>query len=677
MKPYDSKDHPVGAATRALGRAGGPFWLPGSPRLRRATLGLMDAVLIAGGLALNFELWLRFRHGRIPEQYVSLFLHVVVPIILIRVGMFALFGLYRSMGARAGARELLLIAAANTLATAIITALNFSLPLIPRLGTFPLGGAGGGLLRLPWGVVFSDWTLSILTISGVRLLRAEVARRVPLMAAAEGARRALIIGAGPTGERVAADLAASTGGRFRPVAFVDDNPALRGNTIEGLPVAGPIAELEAIMAKWRVDEIVIALERAAPREVSEIVERCRRARLEFKIVPPLTGLITGGVTVNALRPVEIEDLLGRAAIRLDSEAGGAWLRGKTVLITGAGGSIGRELWRQVMAQRPAKVIALGRGENSLFEALAEHEAPAREAGVALAPVIGETRDAGLIQNLFQSHRPQVVFHAAAHKHVHFMEAQPAEAIKNNVAATLIVARAARDFGAERFILISTDKAVRPTGVMGASKRAAEMVVGAIGKQAAGAFMSVRFGNVLGSRGSVIPTFRRQIERGGPVTVTHPDVTRYFMTIPEAVSLMIEAGRQGRGGELYLLDMGKPVRIADLARNLITLSGLEPDVDIPIVYTGMRPGEKLTEELLTLEEGAVATENGKIFTVRHEAPDWADIEAWVEGLIASAEALDDEAIRAALKARIPDFGPKPELSDVAPSPSAEPGAGHAH
>lgn len=648
-KSSEAYSTPIGLAQSSAG----PFWLPGNPRLRRATLAIMDAVLLAAGLGMNFEIWLRYRHGRMPEEYGALFLWVVVPVVLVRIGMFAAFGLYRAISRHTGTHEIVLIASANAVATALIIVGNFILAEIPSLGSFPPDFREKHLLRIPWGVVFSDWMMAMITVGGVRLVRREIARRLFSSFAGE-AKRAIIVGAGDAGEQVARDLAQATRGAYVAVAFVDPNPAMKGNRIHGLPVEGGIADLPAAIARHRADEIVIALARPAPRVLSEIVEHCRNARLEFRIIPDLTSVMTGGMSVSTLRPVEIEDLLGREPVNLDQSGEKAYLRGKCVLITGAGGSIGRELCRQALAQSPARIVLLGKGENSIFEAIAELEPSAKAAGVELQAVVGDVRDESLVRSVFARFKPNVVFHAAAHKHVHLMEAQPSEAVKNNILGTLCVARVARESGVERFILISTDKAVRPTGIMGASKRVAEMITGAMARGAQGAFLAVRFGNVLGSRGSVIPTFRKQIERGGPVTITHPDVERYFMTIPEAVSLVIEAGRIGKGGELFLLDMGKPVRIADLARNLITLSGLEPETDIPIVFTGLRPGEKLKEELMTETEGLTATEHGKIFIARGDAPEWSALEPRVARFAELAAALDEEGIRAMLKELIPEY-----------------------
>ncbi|MCL5271244.1 MAG: polysaccharide biosynthesis protein, partial [bacterium] len=343
--------------------------------------------------------------------------------------------------------------------------------------------------------------------------------------------------------------------RYRPVAFADIDPRLRGRRIHGIKVAGGLEDIERLTGDYGVQMVVIALPKPTPALLRGLVDHCRRARLEFKIVPALGQVMGGHVHVSQMRPVEIEDLLGRPPVRLASEAGAAGLRGRRVLVTGAGGSIGAELCRQVLEHTPARLVMLGRGENSLWDIQQELAPQAAALGVGLDVVIGNIRDESLIRLLLARLRPEVVFHAAAHKHVHFMEAQPAEAVKNNVLGTRVVAEAALAAGVERFILISTDKAVRPRGVMGASKRIAEMLVSTLNARGGTRFIAVRFGNVLGSRGSIIPLFRRQIAEGGPVTVTHPEATRYFMTIPEAVRLVIEAGVRGEGAEVFLPDMG--------------------------------------------------------------------------------------------------------------------------
>ncbi len=645
---------PRGSALASPLNPWGPVWLARNPHLRRATLALMDGLLMAAGLAVNFELWLHFRHGRVPEEYESLLLHVVGPIVLLRLGLFYAFGLYQSISRHAGNYEMLLIAAADSIATAVIILLNLCTSFISSLGGYPLDSTEEHILRIPWGIVFNDWMLTLIATAGIRLLWREIVLRYFSSLRPEQTKRVLIIGAGDAGEQVARDLSKVTAGAYRPVAYVDPEPSMVGLKIHGIPVAGNLTDLAKIIERFRPDELVIALQRPTPRILSEIVEHCHSARLEFKIVPPLTSVMSGGVVINTLRRVEIEDLLGREPVNLQQDGHPTYLQDKRVLITGGGGSIGRELCRQALAQKPKSVVLIGKGENSIFESIVELGGIAQKQGTELLSFIGDVRDEDFVQDIFQKLRPQIVFHAAAHKHVHLMEAQPAEAVKNNVLGTFTLARAAKQVEVERFIFISTDKAVRPTGIMGASKRVAEMVVSAMnGSKGGGVFLSVRFGNVLGSRGSVIPTFRRQIELGGPLTITDPEVTRYFMTIPEAVSLVIQAGELGKDGELFILDMGKPVRIVDLARNLITLSGLEPQSDIPIVFTGLRPGEKLSEELLTQDEGVSATSHGKIFITQNELRPWNELKVGLEKLFEAAESNDDAGVRNLLKEMIPD------------------------
>lgn len=619
----------------------------------------MDGVLLAAGLAVNFLIWLNIREGRVSPEYARQFVLVAPGIVGLKLALFAGFGLYRTIARHAGRSELILIALADTIVAALVLIFDVLTPFIRSFGPFPLHPSGDHLLRVPLGIVFNDWMLTLIVIPGVRFLRREIEFGLTRPRGGLG-RRVLIVGAGDAGEQVARDLERATGGAFRPVAFVDPDARLTGLRIHGLPVAGTLEDLPSAIAAHSPDELVIALPMPSPRVLSAIVAHCRSARLGIKIVPPLSSVMTGGVEISTLRPIEIEDLLGREPVHLASPDGSDYLKGKRVLVTGAGGSIGLELCRQAIAGGAGMIILLGRGENSLFEALLELRPAATAGQVDLRAVVADARDRPAVEAIFQTFRPEIVFHAAAHKHVHFMEVQPCEAVKNNVGATLVVAEAAVAAGAERFILISTDKAVRPTGFMGATKRCAEVLVRSLGTTAPVRFMSVRFGNVLGSRGSVIPTFRRQIAQGGPVTVTHPEATRYFMTLTEAVSLVIQAGARGQGGELFVLDMGSPVRIADLARNLITLSGLEPEIDVPLVYTGLRPGEKLTEELLAADEAKSVIEGGKIFVARDEARPWPELRPRLIELLEAAARNDAVEVGRLLKALTPEFEAGPAV-----------------
>ena len=364
------------------------------------------------------------------------------------------------------------------------------------------------------------------------------------------------------------------------------------------------------------------------------MDACKDLKVRMKTLPGVYELVDGKVSVKQLRDIQIEDLLGREPVDLDLDQIGAYLAGQTVLVTGAGGSIGSEICRQITRFKPKAIILLGHGENSIFEI--EQELKRRHPGQRTVAVIADVRDEHRIDRVFEEYKPDVVFHAAAHKHVPLMEANPEEALTNNVFGTRNVARSADSHGAKRFVMISTDKAVNPVSVMGMSKRAAEMVVQAIGSTSRTKFMAVRFGNVLGSRGSVVPMFRKQIAEGGPVTVTHPDMTRYFMTIPEAVQLVIQAGAMGKGGEVFVLDMGEPIKITRLAEEIIRLSGMEPGKDMEIVYTGVRPGEKLFEEILTTEEVATATKHKKVFMAKDAEPDVEILRATMREMAAAVD-----------------------------------------
>ncbi len=629
----------------------GPRWRPA----RRLGLVAVDALLLLAAFWLAYEIRFDFQPDidGLGGDYFLQFMLIAPLLALARLLMLHGLGLYRGYTRYTSIHELVSIATACLTGTVLLSVFNFSTQYITALGPYPLHESGQRLLRVPWGVVAVEAMLAIGLLGGTRLALRLLAERL-LESADEEARRVLIVGAGPAGERIARDLLKHQRHRYRPVGFIDPDPSLAGARIHGLRVEGGLDRLEDVARRRRVGMLLVALERPAPALLRQIVERCRNERLEFKIIPDLEAVMRGQIEINRLRPVEIEDLLGRPPVVLDVEASRSCLAGRRVLITGAGGSIGAELCRQALEHRPASLTLLGRGENSIFEIEGRLAARAGELGVALEALVGDVRDAGLVGPLLAGRRPQVVLHAAAHKHVHFMELQPAEAIKNNVTGTRVLAEAARAAGVERFILISTDKAVRPAGVMGASKRVAEMIVSALDREGPTRFIAVRFGNVLGSRGSVIPVFRAQLAAGGPLTVTHPEATRYFMTIPEAVALTIEAGSVGQGGEVFLLDMGEPVKILDLARNLVTLSGLEPETDIAIRFTGLRPGEKLYEELLTAEQLREPTVHEKIFRCRQPELDWAWLSDRVARLEALAAGLDADAIRAELAELIPDY-----------------------
>lgn len=477
--------------------------------------------------------------------------------------------------------------------------------------------------------------------------------------------RVLIMGAGDAGESLLREIHRSSSDRYEVVGFLDDESSRHGASIHGVEVMGPTDDVKYWCERLDVDEILIAIPSATPGEFRRLVELCEGTNLRFRTVPALADLIEGRVQVSQFRDVEIEDLLGRDPVTLNTDAIGAQLRGKIVCVTGAGGSIGSEMCRQVAQWSPKKLVLIEQAENNLFEI--DRELRQSNTSLSIIPYVADIADEERIRAIFKLEKPSSVFHAAAHKHVPMMEINPGEAVKNNVRGTRVVADAAVAAGVERMVMISTDKAVNPTSIMGCSKRVAELYVQQMSTRSKTQFVTVRFGNVLGSSGSVIPIFKEQIARGGPVTVTHPDMTRYFMTIPEAAQLVLQAGTMGQGGDIFVLDMGEPVKIVDLAREMITLSGLRPDVDIEVTFTGMRPGEKLYEELLIEGEDVMPTDHPKIGIWRHRAEDWEALCAQMQSLIDIADTATAEEIRERLGCIVPEYQPKQTMTPK-PSPS---------
>jgi FlaA1/EpsC-like NDP-sugar epimerase len=438
------------------------------------------------------------------------------------------------------------------------------------------------------------------------------------------------------------------------VGFVDDNPAKLGERIHGVSVLGVLEQVPMLVKSLGVDEVIVAIPSAGGREMRRIVDLCSKDGVRLRMMPGLESLIEGRVEVNQLRNVAIEDLLGREPVKLETELIAGKLNGVVVMVTGAGGSIGSEICRQVCRFGPAMLLLVEQAENALFQVHRE----LREAfpGIMIVPRIADICDSRRIEAIFAAHRPHVVFHAAAHKHVPMMEWNTGEAIKNNVFGTRKVADLADQYGAQSFVMISTDKAVNPTSVMGVSKRVAEIYIQALSQRSKTRFITVRFGNVLGSNGSVVPIFQEQIARGGPVTVTHPEMKRYFMTIPEASQLVLQAGAMGNGGEIYILDMGEPVKIVDLARDLITLSGLRPGEDIEIQFTGIRPGEKLFEELASDSENADKTRHPKIFVGHFKAYEWERVAVGLDALHEVTDGADDDRVRECFRTLVPEYNP---------------------
>jgi FlaA1/EpsC-like NDP-sugar epimerase len=586
---------------------------------RKVVQVLIDITLCAGADAVAFLL--KYDPGDARSvAHLNIALAFAPVLILLRLLALSRFNLYRIHWRYMSIRDLWAVAGATTASSVAF-----------YIFLFALGKGGPGAYS--WGMQIIDWIVNIFLVTGVRIGYRQISDRILLgvpggpeaaIAAArreeqkeDGAtpqmqrprQRALIVGAGDAGETVARDLLRRPQEGIMPIGFVDDDPLKRKIRIHGLPVLGTTHDIYALAGEHGFEIILIAMPDAPGRALRDIITRCEKTQARLCIMPSVPEMLDGAVGLGPMRDIHIEDLLRREPVRTDMEAIATYISGQRVLITGAGGSIGAELCRQICALNPARLLIVGRGENSVFEI--EQEL-IRESGFAPTALIGDVQDRNRMEEIFLHERPTVVFHAAAHKHVPLMESNPQEAVKNNIEGTRNVAEIAAACGVKKFIYVSTDKAVNPSSVMGATKRIGEMIIQSMAATTQTEFAAVRFGNVLGSRGSVIPTMRKQIARGGPVTVTDPAMTRYFMTIPEAVQLILQAGVIGGRGEIFLLDMGEPVRILDLARDLIRLSGLRPDIDIKIEFTGIRPGEKIFEELLYSQEEKNRTIHEKIF-----------------------------------------------------------------
>lgn len=466
------------------------------------------------------------------------------------------------------------------------------------------------------------------------------------------AKPVLIIGAGVAGRIVAEVLGKSQNKDFEPIGFVDDDMEKQDQVLHALPVLGTREDIPILVNRHDIKEIIIAIPSASGQVVSQIIEICHQSKARLKILPGFYDLITGKIKASSIRDIEVDDLLGRDPVSLDVEQIAGYLTEQKVLVTGAGGSIGSELSRQVARFSPENLILLGRGENSIYEIALELKENFPD--LQFKTEIGDIKDQARMNQIFDRYRPTVVFHAAAHKHVPFMEQCPDEAVKNNIMGTKNVAESAYRAGTGTFVLISTDKAVNPTSIMGATKRVAEMVIQGMNRRRGTRFVAVRFGNVLGSRGSVIPLFKRQIAQGGPLTITHPNMVRYFMTTIEAAQLVIQAGAQAGGGEIFLLDMGQPVKILELAKNLIRLSGFEPGTGIPIRFTGIRPGEKLVEQLVGEEEGIVPTKHERIRAVSECNRDFTHLEILLNTFNNPKFSFQEQEIIALLQTVLPNF-----------------------
>lgn len=626
--------------------------------LARSTQIALDVTVLVAALGLAF--FVRFDWA--PPAAMLERLVVALPyVVLIQYGLLAAFGVPRYAWRYVGLREALRILLALTLATVALTLVRaIALMGVTRLGL-------SERIVLPLGVVGIDYGVAFLGVTGIRIVRRLLAEREESkkrIGPVDGPVRTLLVGAGQAGALVARELSSRPDLGLRAVGFLDDDVMKHDTVIHGIAVLGSTDALIETARKTGAKEVLVTIAGAPGDVVRRIMSACETAGLQAKIIPGLYEIVGGQVNLSRIRPITIEDLLRRAPIHLDNESIRTVVAGKRVLVTGAGGSIGSELCRQACLYGAQALVLVEQAENNLFEI--HRELATRFPAVRLVPCIADIRDAQRMSHLFETHSPDIVLHAAAHKHVPMMEWNPGEALKNNVLGTRLLADLADAHDVETFVMISTDKAVNPTSIMGASKRVAEMYVQALGGQSRTRFITVRFGNVLGSTGSVIPIFQEQIAAGGPVTVTHPDMRRYFMTIPEACELVLQSAGIGEGGEILILDMGEPVRIVDLARDLITLSGLRPDVDIEIRFTGARPGEKLFEELSVASEMADKTRHPKIFVGHWRAHPLSDTSRAIDALRELAERADADEIKLALQRIVPEFSP-PEP----PSAPAEP------
>jgi FlaA1/EpsC-like NDP-sugar epimerase len=603
---------------------------------------LADAALFAMAYVLSYLFRFEFNFNETDFQQIGAVLCWLIPLKLV---VFFGFGLYRGMWRYTSVRDV------RSLAHASLLSMLLGMAVILYAYRFQ------GFSR---AVFLMDGVLTILLTGGIRLaIRSYYAKqlyrkdgRISLHAK-KNPVRVLMIGAGDAGEKVLREIMDNPGVNLFPVGFLDDDSRKKGKAIHGVPILGSVEQITRIPVEY--DEILIAIPSAKAVQMRRIVDLCDSTGRRVRTVPSIGELIDGRISMKAIREVRIEDIIGRDEVVLDQNKISAFLKGKRVLVTGGGGSIGAELVRQICRFGPESVAVIDFSEYNLFQI--EIECQRRFKSIPFSFYLADIRDSAVMNRISESFAPHIIFHAAAYKHVPIQEIHPREAVINNVLGTRNLVEAALTVNAECFVLVSTDKAVRPTNVMGATKRVAELFVESINRRTSTRFIAVRFGNVLSSSGSAIPLFQEQIAKGGPITITHPDVTRYFMSIPEAAQLILQAGTMGLGGEIFILDMGEPVRIVDMARDLIRLHGLEPDRDIPIEFIGLRPGEKLYEELITVGEGIFGTSHNKIMVLRNNGSNPSDLLKEIEELILIARTGDSMAIKKKLRKIIPEYSPQ--------------------
>lgn len=608
----------------------------------------LDAVLI--NISYILSLFIRFEGNITGEMFTEYFMKYTdhfIYITIIKLIIFLYFKLYRPVWKYASIEELMSIVTTSIISNAAV--LSYS---VLRQDMFPRS------------IYILATLLDLVLIGGVRFSFRAVTTVGSNLLNNGNHKSVMIVGGGDAGAMVIREYKNHTQLNSKPVAIIDDDLKKQGQLINGVPVVGTREDIPAVAKKLKIDEIIIAMPSASKKEIKNIVEIAKTTKCKLKIVPGMFEIIDGKVNISNIRDVNIEDLLGREEVKVDLREISSYLTNRVVLVTGGGGSIGSELCRQVANFNPKKLNILDIYENNAYDI--QNELLRKHKDLNLKTLIASIRDRERIMEIMEKEKPEVIFHAAAHKHVPLMEESPKEAIKNNVFGTLNLAQAADKYGVDKFVMISTDKAVNPTNIMGASKRICEMIIQSINGISKTDFVAVRFGNVLGSNGSVIPLFKKQIAEGGPVTVTHEEVIRYFMTIPEAVQLVIQAGAMAKGGEIFILDMGEPVKILDLAKDLIRLSGYEPYVDIPIEIIGLRPGEKLFEELLLDEEGITATKHNKIFIGK---PIFTDYKLLLKSLDEVNKIIKngtDEELKDYIKTIVPNYAENKEDKKVSTS-----------
>jgi FlaA1/EpsC-like NDP-sugar epimerase len=614
-------------------------------RHRKLMIVLAHIVAFATSLMLSFLLAnnMQLRRAWLVEQYPPLLLFFII----IKLVVFALFKQYRGWWRYVGISDLLGILRASLLSTLTIVILWYGLVL----NIDPVRRNLQSMTQIPQGVFVADLFTTFLLLAGFRML---IRLYHEEFRAVESARlkRFLIVGAGDAGEELLRAIHHKPVSEYEVIGFIDDDTAKQGMLIHGLPVLGIVEQLPKICQDRKVDEIAIAMPSATHKQLRRVIRVCEGTKMRFRTVPSITDIASGKFSVSNIRNVDIDDLLGRETVQLDWELIEAFAKDKTILVTGAGGSIGSEMCRQLCNFKPELLLLAEMAENPLF--YIERELRTQFPETQIKTLICNTTDRARVDLVFAEYRPQVVIHAAAHKHVPMMELNPGEAVKNNVTGTQMVADAALKYGAVNFVMIITDKAVNPTSIMGSSKRIAEMYIQDLNRTGKTHFVTVRFGNVLGSEGSVVPIFKKQIAAGGPVTITHPQMKRYFMTIPEASQLVLQAASMGKGGEIFVLDMGEPVKIVDLARELITLSGFKPGEDIEMVFTGLRPGEKLFEELSIKGEDMQPTRHKKIAIWKNIPTDHDKLSAGIKELVAVAQTQNYSEIVQQIKELVPEY-----------------------